>query len=282
MTGRIPARAVRLAVAILAAIGVFAMTAVAAGATEVVYNNVPAPLPGNFASLGNQAYSMSEFGGEVEFAGAARKNPKVTVIMSTWACQNGGVYEDTCETPKPNKKFKWPITLNIYDVGAGNTVGTKLGSVTKTFGLPYRPTKNDTACLAKGYAAGTWYDAATNACYHGMAFPITFKPVHTELRGKAIITLSYNTSTHGPSPVGTGAACFSTAVGCYYDSLNVATAEPSENTLSIGAQPSLEEVFVNSTYTPMFCEGGTSDTFGAAKCAGFWEGLQPIFSVSAR
>ncbi len=281
MTGRIPARAARLAAAILAIAGALALTAGAAGASEVIYSNLPSPLPGNFTSLGNEAYSMSEFGAQVQFAGAARKNPKVTVAMSTWACQSGGVYQDTCESPKTNKKFKWPITLNIYDVGPENTVGEKVGpSITKTFAMPYRPTKDDAVCTAKGYAAGTWFDAETGACYHGKAFTISFSPAHVELRGKAIVSVSYNTSDHGPAPVGP-AECGKTSGGCYYDSLNVATAEPSEKTLTVGSQPT-EDDYVNSTDAEMFCTGGTPGTFGPASCPAFWEGIQPIFEISAK
>jgi hypothetical protein len=279
MAGRIPVRLVTLVVALMATLGVLAGGAAAAGASEVIYDNVPSPLPGNFVSLGNQAYSMQELGGEVEFAGAARTKPKVTVVMSTWACQSGGVYQDTCETAKPNKKFKWPVTLNIYDVEANGAVGAKVGpAITKTFKMPYRPSEDDAECVAKGYEAGTWYDASTNACYHGMAFPITFK-ARVELRPREILSVSYNTSTHGPSPVGT-AACSSTSAGCYYDSLNVALAQPAENTLTVGAQPTSDD-YVNSTYPEMFCESGTAGTFGPASCSAFWEGGQPIFEVSA-
>lgn len=281
MTGRIPVRLATLLVALMATVGALAYGAAAAGAMELVYDNVPSPLPGNFASYGNEAYSMQQYGGEVEFAGAARKNPTVTVVMSSWACQSGGVYQDTCETAKPSKKFKWPITLNINDVEADGSVGAKVGpSITKTFAMPYRPTRDDAECVAKGYAAGTWYDPATNACYHGMAFPITFK-THLELRQREILSVSYNTSTHGPSPVGLGAACRSTSGGCYYDSLNVAVAEPGEHTLTVGVQPTTAN-YVNSTYSAMFCEGGTAGTFGPASCSAFWEGVQPIFAVSAK
>ncbi|MHB8242139.1 MAG: hypothetical protein ACYDHN_09125 [Solirubrobacteraceae bacterium] len=266
--------------AILASVSAMALTAGVAGAAQqVIYDNIPNPLPGNFASLGNEAYSMSELGGQVEFAETARKNPKVTVVMSAWGCQIGGVFQDTCETPKPGKKFKWPMTLNLYEVGPGNSVGTKIGSVTKTFAMPYRPSENDAACSAKGFEAGTWFDAATNACYHGMAFTITFK-VPFEVRGKAIISLAYNTSNHGYSPVGP-AACNKTSSGCYYDSLNVATAEPSENTLTVGKQPT-EDDYVDSTYGPMFCEGGAEGVFGPAHCPSFWEGIQPMFEVIAK
>jgi len=288
---RISAKPVKLAAGMLLATGAAAMSAGAANASEVVYNNIPSPLPGNFASFGNEAYSLSEFGGLIELAGAARKNPKVTVAMSSWACQSGGVYQDTCETPKPNRKFKWPITLNLYDVGPGNTVGAKIGSVTRTFSLPYRPSKNDPVCVAKGYEAGTWYDAATNHCYHGMAFAITFKPVHVELRQQAIVTVSYNTTNHGPTPVGP-AACSSTSGGCYYDSLNVAITEPSEGTLSLGSQPT-KALYLSSTWPAMYCGsstpvgsfGPTAPIEGACASGSPYEteeGIQPAISVSAR
>ncbi len=281
-------RAARLGAALLAAAALSAAMAGAADA-EVVYNNIPSPLPGNFASFGNEAYSLSEFGGMVEFAGTAHRSQTVTVAMSSWACQYGGVYQDTCETPKPTKRFKWPITLNIYEVGPGNTVGAKIASTTKNFQMPYRPTRNDPVCVPKGYEAGTWYDSATGKCSHGMAFTISFKKLHVEVRRREIITVSYNTTDHGPVPVGQ-TACNLTVAGCYYDSLNVAVVEPSEGTLSKGSDPT-NELFLNSTWNAMYCGGATpTGTFGPTgpvegACATYpYEtetGTQPAFSVSA-
>ena len=70
--------------------------------------------------------------------------------MSTWGCQYGSWnVKGTCETPQPTKKFRWPLTLNVYEVGEKNAVGEKLGSVTKTFGMPYRPS-DDTDPLPLG------------------------------------------------------------------------------------------------------------------------------------
>ncbi len=182
-------RTSRLLLAATVSVTVFAV-AVSAASASVIYNNIPSPLPGNLASFGNEAYSMAEFGGMVEFASPGQKHQTVTVGMSTWACQFGSVYPNTCETPKPQKKFKWPLTLNVYEVGPGNSVGAKLATVTKTFSMPYRPTRDTTGtCVGKGSEAGTWYDATTNACYHGMAFPITFKRLHLETRKKEIISV---------------------------------------------------------------------------------------------
>jgi hypothetical protein len=277
-------------VAALAAVALALVGAAGASASTVIYNNIPSPLPGNFASFGNEAYSNAEFGGMVEVTGTAYKKQTVTVAMSSWACQYGGVYQDSCETPKPTKGFKWPITLNIYEVGPGNSVGAKIATVTKTFKMPYRPTRNDPVCVPKGYEAGTWYDAATGRCYHGMAFTIAFK-VRREPRKREIVSLSYNTTDHGPSPVGT-TACNSTVAGCYYDSLNVAITEPAEGSLSAGANPT-RELFLNTTYGLGYCGSSTPlGTFGPTapiegECAanayyGTEAGIQPAISVSAQ
>jgi hypothetical protein len=282
MIGRISGRVAKFAGALLAVGALAAIAAGGASASEVIYDNLPSPLPANFASYGNEAYSMAEFGGQVEFAGTARKSPTILVAMSSWACESGGVYQDTCSTPKPKKKFHWPITLNVYEVGPSNSVGAKIGSATKTFALPYRPTENDAECVAKGYEAGTWYDATSGKCSHGMAFTLRFQLKHLTLPQKAIISLSYNTTTHGPTPVGS-TACNSTSGGCYYDSLNVAITEPSEGTLTTGAQPT-ENLYVNTTYNEMDCGSSANlGTFGpTGVCPAWYEGAQLATAVTAR
>ena len=78
----------RLLLVAIAAVSVFAIS-VSSASAAVVYNNIPSPLPGNLASFGNEAYSMAEFGGMVEFATPGQKHQTVTVGMSTWACQFG-------------------------------------------------------------------------------------------------------------------------------------------------------------------------------------------------
>jgi hypothetical protein len=284
----------RVAVALAAAFAGLACSltlgAGTAGAAELVYDNIPSPLPGNFASFGNEAYSLAEFGGMTQFSHVGFKKQTVTVAMSAWACQEGNISKDTCRTPEPSKRFKWPITVSVYEVGAGETVGPKLASATKKFKLPYRPTSNDGICVPKGYEAGTWYDAASNKCFHGMAFTITFKALKVQLRQREIVTVSYNTSDHGPAPVG-ALACRSTEAGCYYDSLNIAITEPFENPLSVGSDPT-KSLYLNSTFAAMYCGSSTPvGTFGPTApiegtCAsGFpYEteaGIQPAISVSA-
>ncbi len=276
MTRGIAVRVSKLAVAVVIAVSASALAAGAASAGEVIYNNIPSPLPGNFASIGNEAYSMSELGGEVEFAGTARNNLAVKVVMSSWACQRGGVSAETCESGLPRMKsyFKVPVTFRLYAVGAGNTVGAQLWERTKSFKMEYRPS------VSPKCTGGRWYDEETATCYHGKAFVISLTGMKVRhLPSKAIITVSYNTTDHGPHPIGE-AACSKTSAGCPYDSLNVALGEPSEKTLSLGSDPT-EELFVNSTYPEMFCAGGTAGTFGPSSCPAFWEGDQPMFEVTA-
>ena len=97
--------------AIATILGVCAFTALAAApgaSATVVYNNVPKPLPGNVVSQAFEATSTSEFGGQVSFAGTARHNPRLSVVMSSWACQSGGASTGDCSTT-PGAKFTEPI-----------------------------------------------------------------------------------------------------------------------------------------------------------------------------
>jgi hypothetical protein len=270
-------RAARLAGAIVIVAGVLGASAAGAGASQVIYDNTPSALPGNFASLGNEAYSTSELGGQIEFAGTARNNLTVTAVMSSWACQRGNWVEQNCESGlrKMKKFFTVPVTFSLYEVGPENSVGAKLWSRTKSFKMEYRPSDSQKC------TEGRWYDEATATCYHGKAFTIKLTGMRVRnLPSKAIVSLSYNTSDHGPSPIGE-AACRKTSQGCPYDSLNVALSEPAEDSLSVGADPT-EDVYVNSTYGEMFCDSGTAGTFGPASCPAFWEGGQPMLKVSAK
>lgn len=276
------AGALRLLGVAVVAIGALAATASGAGAREAIYNNIVRPLPGNFASQAFEATSTAEYGGEVQFARTARKHPMVTVAMSSWACQQGSWSNETCLTPKPKKGFKWPLTLNVYSVYPGDAVGEKIGSVTKTFDLPYRPSDSRVCENPEFNDPGAWYDEATNECFHGKAFTITFHlPGKLVLPPKAILSVAYDTSDYGAHPQ-RPQPCDSSSAGCYYDSLNVADIEPAENGLSIGSDPT-ESQFVNSNYNEMYCGSSTSlNTFApSGVCPAWYEGDQPAFEVQA-
>src|SRR4051794_12815324 len=111
-----------------------------------IYDSTVSPLPGNLPSEGPEAYAFTEFGDEVQFAGSARLLKNVTVTLSSWACQQGHWYDDTCVTQK-GAKFALPITFNIYtpatNGGGVPTAGALIASTTQTFSVPYRPSADD-------------------------------------------------------------------------------------------------------------------------------------------
>jgi hypothetical protein len=247
MTKAIGARSTKLASVLVLAVCALAMTAAAASA-GTVYNNIPSPLPGSMYTVGAQEYRINEIGGQLGLANTERKHPTVEVVMSTKACQYGRWDLNSCETPKPTKKFKWPVTLNVYEVGPGNSPGLLIASVTKKIPVPYRPSSSPANCTG-----GEWYDLAEAKCYHAMTFVAAFKlgkigriPTHV------IISVVYNSENAGPQPVGP-AQCDATVTGCPYNFLNVAITEPNEKTLTIGTQPVAPDLYLN-TENPEYFE----------------------------
>ncbi len=257
MTGRIPVRRAGLIAAALATSAVMAIAASSAGAVGV-YKNIPSPLPGNFASIGFAATSSTQFGGEVELAGLAKANSKVSVevVMSDWACESGSWNGDNCSSPR-KKSFREPITVSLYEVG---NLTTPIATATKTAKIPYRPSAEPAHC--SGEFAGTWYDEASNECFNGIASTFTAKMHVAALPKRFIAAVSYPT-TSLPS-----------------QSLNVAISEPSEYTLGLGSDPT-EELFLDSSWSEMYCAGATDvGTFGPSQ-GNCWEGDQPLFTIRA-
>lgn len=267
MVGRIPTRVARFVAALFAAGALLAVAAGAASAAgTVIYNNIPSPLPGNVPSQAFEATSTSEFGGQIELGGANLSTDKVTVAMSSWACQEGGAEDGSCVSA-PGAKFTWPVTLHIYAVGAGNTVGTQVGLLTKTFSMPYRPSANNLKCTGNG----GWYKMGS--CFHGKLFKISFSLMGVAIPAKAIVSVSYNTSDYGAAPTGcTGANA------CPYDSLNVGVT----GNATIGTQPQPNDAYISSTWGGAYCDNGASGTGTFRFDPGCWAGTQPEIAVETK
>ena len=278
---RMTIRGARVALVVLAC---SALGATAASASPtVIYNNLPAKLPPNVVSQPFQAAQMGQFGGQVEFAGASATNTKVTVVMSSWACQEGNWTESGCHTER-GAKFEWPITLHIYSVGTANAVGTQIAGLTKTFKMPYRPSAS---AKCTGASVGAYF--AGGQCWHGKAFRITFALRGVTLPKQAILSLSYNTSGYGAEPQGYSTACATSPAGCFYDSLNVGLTEPPNEASptpvapSVGANPAPEDAYHDSQTAGNYCDKGLQGTGvfrlddGAPPC---WTGYQPLFKVT--
>ncbi len=212
------------------------------GTPKVVYSNIPSTVPSNLPSDGFEATSTSEFGGLVSLGPGPRSNPVVEVLMSGWACQSGTWFGKNCSTT-PGAKFSEPITLNIYDVGPGNSVGSLVYSDTQTFEIPYRPSA-DPSCT--GADAGK-RKGADGQCDNGLAVPISFDlgGTHVSLPDRAIVSVAYNTTDYGYDPQGTQFPCHATSGGCGYDSLNVGLID--NVAPSVGTDPAPNTVYEMTT-----------------------------------
>jgi hypothetical protein len=176
----------------------------AAFADNVIYSTIPSPLPPNVPSLGYEATSTSEFGGLIQFAGASSSNAltTATVAMSDWALAsdytpNGGSITAT--------GFYVPLTLSLYNVGAGDTLGSLLGSDSINAFIEWRPAPGGGSCT------GTSYLGSDGGCYNGSLSTVTFDLSGIVAPDQVIYGLSFNTTNYGANPTG---------VPGPYDSLN--------------------------------------------------------------
>ncbi len=274
MTGKIP----KSVGAILAAVAILALSAATAGAATI-YNNMPSPKPGNVASIGFEATSSAEFGGQVQFAGTARKNPKVTVLMSSWGCQEGG-WTGGCKTVG-GATFSQPLTLNVYEVGPNDEPGAQVASVTQTFNIPYRPSASK---QCTGENAGKW--SKGGECFNGKAVTESFSLMGVTLPAKAILSIAYNTTNYGAAPIGPKPCGAFNPSRCAYDALNVGVTEPANEESpepvnpSVGSDPLPAYDYVNSSWGAMY-EPEPHGTVGTFSKANGWTGYQPLFKVSA-
>ena len=236
---RIPALVVTMSAALVAALALTPSTAsaapppVTANDAGTVYDNAPHPTPGNVSSEAFEAQAVSAFGTGITMTHGNLTNPVVTVLMSSWGCETGHWFDDTCVTT-PGATFAHDITLTIYAAGAaanGSAPGAVILSQTKTFNIPFRPSKDDVHCT--GGSAGEWYNAASNTCFNGFATPIQFQFTGHVTPANVVVAVAYNTTDYGAAPIGP-AACTTSSGGCGYDSLNVAlNATPTVGTYTI-------------------------------------------------
>lgn len=258
--------------ALAAALGVAAIFAVHASGVPptTVYDNIPTPQPGNVPSVAYEANAIFEWGGQIQLAGTARQNPTITVLMSSWGCQSGHWYSGDCVTA-PGATFSEPITLNVYNVGPGGSVGSLIATTTQTFNIPYRPSASSEC------ADGRWFSTANATCYNGYATPIDFTLAGVTLPNTLIVSVAYNTTHYGYAPYGETTACYTSSGGCGYDSLNVGT-NPAP---TVGATPQPTDAYLYSTQGASYCDGGVGGIGVFRLDATCWAGFQPAFRVTA-
>jgi hypothetical protein len=263
-------------VAIGAAIAVAALALVAgpaAAAAPPVYSSIPTTLPGNVWSVGFEATSTSQLGDYIALAGTERssENLPVTVVMSIWACQEGGWTGADCTTT-PGATWAQPLTLTIYKVDHSAAIpaaGEVVLTTTQTFDLPYRPSYDPNG-PCKALESTGWYSTTENHCYNGLAHEVTFTlPGGKTLPDELIWSISYNTGSHGFPPIGkTGP----------YDSLNVGT-QTFDGQPSYGSDVEPDAIFQSSTWDKAYGDGGATGTF-RDDTAG-WADYKPLVCFGA-
>lgn len=199
---------------------------------SVIYNSIPAPLPGNVPSLGYQATQTSEFGDLISFAAGPRSLTDVTLVMSDWAT------ESTYEAVGTSAGFNVPLTLNLYDVGPGNSVGSVISSQTINAFVPWRP-EADPTC-----PGGTAWRDGGGICWNGLAFVVTFDFSGVLVPDSIIYGLAFNTGTWGYAPRGAPGP---------YDSLNFGLADVPP---TVGTNPFPDTAYWNTATAANYTDGG--------------------------
>jgi hypothetical protein len=224
------------------------------------YNAIPAILPGNVPSVGNEAYAYTEFGDKVGLGGTGRALQSMTVLFSSWGCTSGGWTTKNCVTTA-GATFDVPLTFTVYSDNSG-TPGTKLAEQTKTVAFDYRPSASSNC---QGTDLGKWFNASDNSCNNGKIQTVKMDfAAGVTLPENVIWTVKYNTTHYGPAPIGEAAACYTTG-GCGYDSLNVGV-ESFPNAPFTGTDLDENQVFVNGAMQT----GPAND---------LWTGYRPLASI---
>ncbi len=262
MTGRIQRPFARLGAVALAAIACLGITAAAADASEVAYDNLNT-VASTVNGLPNQDtfsldYEYFATGGMIELGTTRTRVAKtLTTQLDVFACEHGVYSLENCFTLKPRKKFPMQWTARIYEVGPGNTLGALLASSTATFKLHYRPTTK-VSCPAtpegKGYGA--------NCDVGGLLQTVTFKHfgVSSALPGKVIILLTNTCGGCAGVPVNVG---LQTSFKEFSEGQFVEEPPANGGVPAVGGDPLPEDIYVNG-----------------ALSVGEWQGFQPVFQLT--
>ena len=208
----------------------------------VLYNTIPTPLPPNLPSIGYEALSAGEFGGLIQFANGNSTYilTSATVVLSdqsylaNWSSAING-------TTITSSGFSLPITLNLYSVGAGNSVGGLIATqtISNAF-IPWRP--DPTA------GCGNSYLASDGLCHTGSLSTVTFDFTGLSVPDTIIYGLAYNTTDYGADPTG---------VLGPYDSLNFALADTPP---TIGSNPLPDTAYWETSHVSYYADGGAGGT----------------------
>jgi hypothetical protein len=222
---------------------------------DVLYSTMPSPVPPNVPSLGYEATSTAEFGQGVQLAGAGGALlSQADVLMSDWAL------ESSYEKVGTSTGFTVPLTLNLYNVGPGDSVGSLFATDTIDALILWRPE-------ASAGCGGAWL-AGDGNCYNGLAQVVTFDLGGLSVPNQFIYGLAFNTTDYGANPTG---------VPGPYESLNFGFLSDGVDPVapSVGSDLVANSAYWNTTYGPFYGDGGAGGVGTFRLDADDWEGYDP-------
>jgi len=191
---------------------------------DTVYSSLPAPLPVNAPSIGYEANSLNELGYLVALSSGPAVLVSATVAMSDWAPASdwtAHIGETLGGSTLTAAGYDIGLTLKLYNVGAGDTVGAAIGSYTVDAFIPWRPDASA--------GCGTGFLGSDGVCHSGLLVAVPFALPYVSVPGEFIYSLAFNTQHYGYAPTG---------VAGPYNSLNFAVtlADPSAGSNPDGRQ----------------------------------------------
>ncbi len=234
-----------------------------AGLTTPAYNAMPTGVVDCVnPALGFEATATSEFGDEVLLSDTApRTLSELQVAFASYGCSVSGHWNTGDCVTTPGATFTHSITASIYGASIGGVPGALLARVTQDQVILFRPSADSVNCT--GTDAGKWFNPAGpsgGVCQNSIIEVLTFTfPSGITLPNQVIWTVAFNTTHYGYTPIGQGAACFSSAGGCGYDSLNVAD-KTYPGAPYAGTDVDPNGAFLNSKSATEYCDGGAGGT----------------------
>lgn len=242
---------------LLVSLSLLSLAAAIPAMADVVYSSLPSPIPGNVPSLGFECCQTSEFGQGVQLQGnAATTLSSATVLMSNWAL------ESTYETVGSSTGYIVPLTLNLYNVGAGNAVGSLITTDTIDATIKWRPESG-------GCTDPTAYLSTDGGCYHGLAQTVTFNLSNVAVPGQFIWGLAFNTTDYGAAPTG---------VLGPYDSLNVGLNSAAPST---GNDLVANSAYWNTSTASQYGDHGAGGVGTFRLDSGNWTGQDPAIQFDS-
>ena len=206
------------------------LAVVPAAQADVLYSTLPGLSVHDEPSMGYQATQTSEFGSMVQISASVASLDRATVALSNWA------FESAFPEVGNSTGFSLPVTLNLYNINAGDTVGSIISSVTTNALITWRPEPSG-GCDSNGYLAD-------GNCYGGSISYVNFEFGGISIPQQFIWGLAFNTQNFGSSPYGTPGA---------YDALNIAISSDPPTT---GTNPNPDTAYWNTADAGNYTDSG--------------------------